>query len=595
LELSLLAVNEFSQIKFKGIKLLRYFSYLWLFIFSTLLQAEDNKISGFEVSGINGQLLDNVSFYLEKVKNESATKQLKRHSLDQIKNSLKALGYYQPKIKLSFEQDGDVADKLVIMKAEIDQGTEIRISKLNYQILGEGKNDNALTKIIKKLPLIQGEVINHALYEKSKSMIESQLLELGYFDAQWQVNELGISLKDHSAIVTFDINTGSRYTYGPIVISSDTPAVKYIRSLATFKTGEAYQANIISQYNLDIASTPYFKSVRVYADIEHRENKQIPIKVDVLHKPANSYEVGGGFSTDLGAKARIKWSKPWVGTDGHYFDTDAVVTELEKEFEFAYTVPVNDPVDDVWRYAFGYKSENNSDTQKYSRKLTTQLQRQWVTESDWIRTAFIKHEREDYEIANVPDTTEMLLPGISFAKKKSKGGTTPFWGNQWLFSAEVGLDDALSSTDLLKFQFQTALLRTYQNNHLFYTKASLGAILVDDINDVPASMRFFAGGDQSIRGYKYESISPELDGNLVGGKYLATGTLEYNYQFSPSWRAALFVDGGTSTNDFSEDINVGAGVGIRWLTPVGPIRIDHAWAITDNNNTRLSVTIGPEI
>ena len=584
------------NLSFKGIELLRYFSYLWLFLLSMFLQAKENNISDFELSGIKGQLLYNVSFYLAKVKNESATKQLKRHSIDQIKTSLKALGYYEPKITLSFEQDGEVQDKLVIMKVDIEPGTEVRIAKLNYHLQGEGKDDNALTQVIKKLPLVQGDVINHAIYEKSKSMIESQLLELGYFDAQWQVNELGISLKNHSAIVTFDINTGPRYTYGPIVISSDTPAVKYIRSLASFKTGEAYQAHIISQYNLDIASTPYFKSVRVYADIEHRENKQIPIKVDVLHKPANSYEIGGGFSTDLGAKARIKWSKPWVGTEGHYFETDAVVTNYEKEFEFAYTVPVDDPVDDVWRYAFGYKSENNSHTQKYIRTLTTQLQRQWVTQSNWVRTAFIKHEREDFEIADDPGKIEMLLPGISFAKKKTKGGTTPFWGNQWLLSAEVGLDDALSDTDLLKLQFQTALLRTYHNNHLFYVKSKLGAILVEDINDVPASMRFFAGGDQSIRGFKYESISPaDEKGNLVGGKYLVTGTLEYNYQFAPSWRAALFVDGGTSTNDFSEDIEVGTGIGIRWLTPIGPIRVDHAWAITDNNNTRFSVTIGPEI
>ncbi|PAJ75681.1 hypothetical protein CJF42_04110 [Pseudoalteromonas sp. NBT06-2] len=576
-------------------KLLRSLSYLCLFLFSSFLQAKQNIISEFEVSGIKGQLLENVSFYLEKVKNESATKQLKRHSLDKIKAGLKALGYYEPKIKLFFEQYGDVQDKLVIMKVEIDQGTEIRIAQLNYHFQGEGKNDNALTQTLKKLPLVQGNIINHAHYEKSKSIIESQLLELGYFDAQWQVNELGISLKEHSATVTFDINTGARYTYGPIVISSDTPAVKYIRSLATFKAGEVYQAKIISRYNLDIASKPYFKSVRVYADIEHRENKQIPIRVDVLHKPENSYEVGGGLSTDLGAKARIKWSKPWVGTDGHYFDTDAVLTELEKEFEFAYTVPVNDPVDDVWRYAFGYKSENNSDTGKYIKTLTTQLQRQWVTESNWIRTAFIKYVREDYEIASENENTEMLLPGISFAKKKSKGGTTPFWGNQWLFSAEVGLDDAFSKTDLLKFQFQTALLRTYQNNHLFYTKANLGAILVENINIVPASMRFFAGGDQSIRGYKYESISPKEDGKVVGGKYLATGTVEYNYQFAPSWRAALFVDGGIATNDFSEDIQVGAGIGIRWLTPVGPIRIDYAWALTDDNNARLSIMIGPEL
>ncbi|SFC94398.1 autotransporter assembly complex protein TamA [Pseudoalteromonas denitrificans] len=575
--------------------MLRFSYYFFLFVLCASAQAVEKKVTEFKVFGIEGALLENVSFYLEKVKNESATVQLKHHSIEQIQISLEALGYYKSQVQLLFEQIGD-SGNAVLMSITIEKGPETRIAKLDYLFEGEGNKDQNLTGILNTLPLNQGEVINHGLYEKSKSIIDSQLLELGYFDAKWKVNQLAISLKENSAFVKFQISTGVRYHYGPIVIAPHTPAAKYIRSLARFKTGENYQASTISEYNLDLASTPYFKSVRVYADIEQRENKQVPIRVDVLHKPANSYDVGGGFSTDTKLKGRFKWTKPWVGSDGHYFENNIVASKIEQEFLFSYTIPVDDPIDDVWRYAFGYKRESNDEAKKYSRKITTQLQRQWLTESHWVRTAFIKHEREDFELASQKDTTEMLLPGISYARKRSRGGTTPYWGDQLLVSSEIGLEDVLSSTDLLKVQFQTALLRTYKNNHLFYARATLGAIWVEDIVNVPASMRFFAGGDQSIRGFAYESISPIENGEKLGGRYLATGTLEYNYQFAPSWRVALFVDGGTATNDFSEDIEIGAGFGLRWLTPVGPIRVDHAWAMTrENKTTRLSITIGPEI
>ena len=146
-------------------------------------------------------------------------------------------------------------------------------------------------------------------------------------------------------------------------------------------------------------------------------------------------------------------------------------------------------------------------------------------------------------------------------------------------------------------QIQNAWLQTYLDRHLIFLKANIGAMLVDDIDNVPFSLRFYAGGDQSVRGFAYQSISPEDEaGRLIGGKYLITGTVEYNYQFAESWRAALFVDSGTATNDFTDRVEVGAGFGIRYLTPVGPVRIDHAWGLTkESNSTRLSITIGPEI
>ncbi|MGE6448059.1 autotransporter assembly complex family protein [Pseudoalteromonas sp. SD03] len=572
-------------------QLLKFFCFFCLLVSLSSI-ASENIIEDYEIKGISGDLENNVALYLKQLVGEKPTRTLRRYAKTQVENSIKALGYYSPVVNIDFDKD---ERELVV---NIERGPATRIESLNITVNGEAKQDPFVQKTIEDLNLKQGDILNHGVYSSAHKKIESVLLEYGYFDAKWPVRKFEVSLKKHSATITFTIDSGVRYQFGDILIARNTPAEKYIRSLAPFKMGQSYKASYIADYNLDLSSTPYFKSVRVYADITARKNKQVPIKVDVLHKPENSYEIGGGFSTDLGPKVRFKWSKPWITDNGHYLESNLNVSQKQQDISMAYTVPVNDPNDDLWRFSVGYKLEDELTNQTYSEILTGQLQRQWLTEHKWVRTAFLRREQETYRIGDDEEkTTEMLMPGISYARKQSKGGTTPYWGEQWSISAEFGLDSVLSSTNLVRVQLQHAWLRTYLDRHLIFLKANVGAMIVNDINNVPFSLRFYAGGDQSVRGFAYQSISPQNEqGERIGGKYLLASTVEYNYQFAKNWRAALFVDGGTATNDFSEQFEVGAGFGFRYLTPVGPIRVDHAWGLTkESKSTRLSITIGPEI
>lgn len=562
-----------------------------LLSFSTAIFAASDVINDYDINGISGDLEKNVGLYLKQLQGENASATLQSHAKKQVQTSLKALGYYKPVVKISYVQESQT------LVADIERGPATRIDKITIDVKGAGKSDPQLKETISKLKIKQGEILNHSVYNSAKGKIEGQLLELGYFDVKWQTHQLAISLKSNSANVTFAFDTGPRYQFGSVVLGNPTQAEKYIRSIADFKQGQPYTATEISEYNLALSSTPYFNSVRVYADIANRADNQVPIKVDVLHKPANSYEVGGGYSTDLGPKVRFKWTKPWITENGHYLESNLNVSKRQQDISLGYTVPVDDPNDDLWRFSVGYKLEDELTNDIYSKILTGQLQRQWLTDDDWVRTVFLRRDRETYRIGDEEQSSKMLMPGISYAKKDSKGGTTPYWGEQWLIAAEFGLEDAFSTTNIVRVQLQSAWLQTYLDKHLVFLRANVGAMLVDDIDNVPFSLRFYAGGDQSVRGFSYQSISPEDEkGRLIGGKYLISGTVEYNYQFAQSWRAALFVDSGTATNDFSDEVQVGAGFGIRYLTPVGPVRIDHAWGLTKaSKSTRLSITIGPEI
>ena len=546
--------------------------------------------SKLDVNGTNGEVTENIEAFLAPFINQPFTQYQQQKALKTTEKAMLALGYYHPQITFVIEPDSDT------LTLDIEVGKPLSWNTIDIEIQGQAQHDKAIKLLLTDLPLKVGQQVRHDDYQTSKQNLESLLLERGYFDLKWLSSQLRITKKTSQAQVVLHLASGPRYQFGEIQVNSDTQATIYITSMATFKPGTPYDTSLLSDYNLALKGTEYFQAVKVYPLLKNRKNGKIPVRVEAVDKPANSYEVGGGYNTDLGAKARFKWTKPWLTDDGHFFESNINLAQQKQELSGTYTIPVNDPNNDVWRVMAGLLNKNDLLEGIDTKLLNLQLQRQWLTGDNWIRTAFIKREHETTTQNDIATTTQMLLPGISYTKKRSKGGALPHWGNEHMYSAEFASNALASSTSLVKLRWNYALLRTVADKHLFYGRLNLGAIIADDILKVPFNMRFIAGGDQSIRGFAFQSVAPRQNDKIIGGKYTITSTIEYNYQFLPNWRAALFVDAGTATNDFSEKFAVGAGFGFRYLTPIGPIRIDHAWGLSkESKSTRLSIVIGPEI
>nr|WP_238937604.1 autotransporter assembly complex family protein [Pseudoalteromonas sp. S16_S37] len=544
----------------------------------------------FSLSGVDGEIKSNVEGFIQGYLNQPYDQQQQESIHLSIEQALQAMGYYHSQIVITSKP----SDETLNIHIELNEPLYWR--DIRVEITSEAKDDKALVALLAKLPIKTNKVVRHDIYKQAKSAVESLLLERGYFDFKWIKSELLINKRERIAKAVWQLDSGLRYRFGKLSVSKSTQASEYIQSLSTFEFNSSFDSALLSDYTLALNATPYFSSAKVYPLLKDRKNGLLPIKVDVVDKPANSFEVGGGYSTDLGVKGRLKWSRPWVTDDGHFFEGNVSLSERRQDVTGSYTIPVADPNNDVWRVLGGLQVNDDLQQGIESRIWNVQLQRQWLTDDYWIRTAFIKREHETTEQEGDVFKSEMLLPGISYAKKQSKGGATPYWANERLISLEVASDSLISSTSLVKARWNNAWLRNYEHKHFVINRINLGAIVVDDIHSVPFNMRFFAGGDQSIRGFSYHSVGPKEGSKDIGGKYLVTGSLEYNYQFLPSWRAALFVDAGTATNDFSEKWSVGAGFGFRYLTPVGPIRLDHAWGVSkDSKSTRLSIVIGPEI
>ena len=143
-----------------------------------------------------------------------------------------------------------------------------------------------------------------------------------------------------------------------------------------------------------------------------------------------------------------------------------------------------------------------------------------------------------------------------------------------------GLDE--SELRFVSVDIGTSLTLNLSQRNSIATRLELAAIETDDFSLVPVTKRYYTGGDQTVRGFKYETLAPEdSDGELIGGQYLNVASMEYRYEFIPKWKLATFVDTGRAYIDDNADFHTGAGVGVRWDMPVGMLAFDVARPISD--------------
>lgn len=581
---------------------------LCVLLLLTALPAHTREIS-FSINGIEGPLKDNVLLYLKSVPAPSGDsiggykKQLRLKAAE----GLKPLGYYQPQINLDSKREKEQ------LKIELDivQGPRVTLNDIDIQLSGEAQQDPKFIDYLANQPLKPGMPLLHSEYETLKGELISLALERGYFDSQWQHHAIKISQQHNSASLVLHLDTGIRYHFGSInVIEPEQPGQSdtqpLVLSMATFTPGDPFEANKLAEYNLALSSSQYFSRIQILPRQKEHVKKgdpnnghRLPIDVTIIKKPENSVELGGGVSTDVGIRGKIKWEKPWLNSYGHSISAEMDLSAKKQTVSTTYKIPIEDPINNYASVVAGWQRLNIEDTD--SRKLTLQLQRHWLLDSEWQRTAFIKFEREDYRQGRGPkEVKDLVIPGVSYGRTRSRGGLNVHWGDRQLITMELSHNSWASDADLTKLHFQTRWLRTFDDTHRLVFKADLGAMVIDSILDAPPTMRFFTGGDDNLRGFALGTVSPvDENGDDTGGKYLATSSLDYSYPILDKWRLATFVDVGTATNDFSEEWNADIGFGVRWQTPVGPLRVDLAFPVAhekdDVDQVRLSFSIGPEL
>lgn len=511
---------------------------------------------------------------------------ISRHFLNKVENALsnamQGLGYYQFRIH---ELTPESPTSCQRWQLSLSPGERVIISSIDITLQGPGETDNVLLDSVRSFPIQPGAQLNHKTYETGKETIRNKAILNGYFDFRFITKTLNVDVEENSADITLVADTGARYQFGDITGELDEEEQHVIERMRTFQAGDDYSVEKINSFTQQLKLTGFFEQVALRPLIDLRQNNRVPLRLIVKQKPRHIVNLGAGASSDTGPRGTINWLRPRLNKDGHSLETELFASSPLQSATLNYKIPLHNPSRNFVTLQMGLKSTNDNDTR--SDMFSLALKRHWALSADnWNSIAFLRYDQESF-VQGEQDrlSTTLFIPGITVSRLRSEGELNPTWGDRQIVTLEGATDALLSDINLLRLSIQTRWLRSFQQHRLFW-RADIGGIETNDFTQVPSSLRFFAGGDQSIRGFGYQSLAPiDEEGQLRGGKYLYTTSLEYSYELTENWRVASFIDIGNASDEMFQAPALGFGLGAHWSTIIGPVRFYLARGKSDLEST----------
>ncbi len=591
-----------------------FFLVFLAFFSPSLSGAERLKIT---LQGVDGALQKNVLAHLSLVAQKDHPRLtraridlLNQRAAEEVKAALEPFGYYQSQVDIDVKErdatPSESSSEASASKPEweviyhIQIGEAVKISELDLQLLGAGKENPLLIEQLNKFPLNIGDVLVHSQYESGKASLLRQAQEQGYFKAKLTRSQILVQQAQGQASLHLHLETGKRYRFGAIQFVQDAFDEDFLRRYVPFQPGDFYNNRALLDVRRDLTNSPYFADAEIIADRANPdENDEIAIEIRIKPNEPNRYTASIGFGTDTGLRGGLGWERRYRGRYGHFYKLDALLSQKTTEFSALYGIPTGDPRSDSLSAKVGYKTEDLDQkesellltgmTKTHARNLWNRLLRE-----NWS----LEYRYETYQFGEQPQVvSKLLVPGVNWSYLQADNPVYTRQGYRLSWGVKGAVKDVASDTSIVQTALQAAYIFSLSEKSRLLTRSELGFSWMPDFDDVPASMRFFAGGDRSVRGYDYDTLGPrDATGLGVGGQHLFAGSVEYTYRVLQDWDVAVFYDVGNAFDNRDFALRHGAGFGVHWISPMGPIRIDVAYGLAEEaGGIRLHINMGPDL
>jgi len=504
--------------------------------------------------------------------------------------ALEPFGYYTPEIETTHRwQDGSHQIELTVAT-----GPPVTIKEVEIVLSGPGTRDEALRRAADRFPLAPGDVLDHQVYEEGKDQLIAVALESGYHRAAFRNNRVEISKKAGSASMRLNLDTGPRYLFGPLTFAADFIDHDLLRKIAPVREGDPFSPKALTRLRQSLFNADYFKTVDLEYDLDRSVGAKVPVKVVLTPNLAHKYGIGLGYGTDTGARGTLEYTNRYINRLGHQLDVQLQPAQRKNNFGGTYTIPIGDPRKDRLSLTGKYETEefDSTDTETLNATASHDHFREWGEYSTYLQ--FLD---ERYSTGPGTDRDALFIPGLKGSVFWADDRITTKRGIRFTATVIGSEETVLADTSFLQTTLRTKGIYTLFDQWRLLGRAEIGTTLVDDIYALPPTLRYYTGGDQSVRGYGYKKIGPvDVDGNIVGGKDLLTCSAELERSLFDAWSGAIFYDSGTAMNDFTNvTLHSGAGVGLRWNGVFGQIRLDVAKALDEEGTWRIHFTMGADL
>lgn len=579
-----------------------------------------------KIKGIDNPLLGNVEKMLSLAgKNEDgdwSDRHIRRLYLlapKEIDQALQPYGYFNPRIKKKLNKprgDGQTWQA----RFDIDKGPKTRITRLHIQAKGPGKDLPALQKAMEETELKRGQRLVQPDYDATKGAMYNAAQEGGYLDAHFTQSAMRVDPEDNTAEIDLVMHTGERYYFGDVQFNQDLLDDAFVRRFVPFAPGEIYDPERLIQMQLDLSDTDYYRQVEIdaprnkarrmpsarqlirdQAAVVHDpmgdpdEQLRIPVTVTAHRSKGQSYKISPGYGTDTGPRVQLGVKFRHLNKYGHQFRTDARVSQRQRTLQSSYDIPIGDVTQDKLSFSARINNEEFGDITSTIYGLGVDRHTSWAYGR---QRQYLRIEREHYDLGDHNRRSLTIYPGYNISFRRADDMMFTRKGASAFFDVR-GASDALGSdSNFVRGQLGARGVVPVTQTTRLVLRGDIGAIATDDFDYVPPSQRFFAGGDHSVRGYSYQSLSPTNHKNdQIGGKYLAAGSIEGDWFFYKKFGVAAFFDAGNATNHIGHyKLKKGVGAGFRWGSPVGMVRVDLAHPLDGSSkDIRLHFSLGPDL
>lgn len=514
----------------------------------------------------------------------------------QVIKALEPYGYYNAKVNGELRNDGDQFTAIL----HVETGPPTLVEAISLGISGLDDSLEKVSKVQASFVPKQGQRLDHSEYERSKAAITTALTNVGYLDADLSVHRVEVTRATNSAKIMLEWEAGARYRFGPTRFKGSQFPDAFTEPYVPWDTGDFYSNEELLTLQQRLSEINYFSLVQVRPDIDAAADGEVPIEVILAPAKRTVYTGGLFVGTDTGAGVRAGVERRWINGRGHKLEFDTILAQRLKTLGALYRIPFPSRDQHSLNFGLSYRDEQTDTSESQMIRATVNESRQW---HGWTRTLGLQFLTGDFTVAEQPGNTTMLYPEVTLSKKQTDDVTFTRRGWSLALAARASKEGILADTNFGQITADAKWIRGLGRNSRFIARASAGYSTVGDFNKLPPELRFFAGGDRSIRGYAYQSIGPRelLPGNkkpeVIGGESLLVASAEYEYYFSEKWGAAAFVDFGDAFTDTDFNMNIGAGLGVRWRSPVGLVRVDLGTPINNEfeDGVQLHINIGPDL
>ncbi|WP_051302397.1 autotransporter assembly complex protein TamA [Sedimenticola selenatireducens] len=566
-------------------------SLLWLTLGNSVAGAAEPSI---DLTGVSGDLQENLRAGLSLTTEpcsapEWRIKRLFRRADEELDRAARALGYYRIKLEknLQFKQPCWQAS------FNIDPGEPTRLNQVTIRIEGDAQDDPAFIKLLKATPVRPGSQVHHGHYETLKGEIESLAAERGYFDGRFLRRELRVEPAANQASILLHYRSGPRYRIGTLELDQQTYEPELLERYLKIKAGDPYDSGAISSLHRALADSGFFERVSVKPDYEGAIDGKINVQVALEPIKRTAYRIGIGAATDTGPRLSLAYDRRRINRFGHRLQSKLTLSSVDSSLGIEYLIPMQEPHIDQLSIRTGYRE---LDTDTTTSDTATIGLRTLGMRGGWNETRYIDWVSEDSLIGDEDTSATLLVPGVSWARTTADHRMQPRQGSRLNLELRGAHESLFSDASFVQLLAAGKWIQPLGKGRLLL-RADTGVTFASTFTELPASYRFFAGGDQSVRGYGYQSLGPQdTDGTVVGGRYLLSSSLEYEYPIQGAWSAALFVDAGNAFDGWNDGLKRSAGVGLRWRSPVGPIRLDLAIPNDRSQDSfRIHFSMGPDL